>query len=115
MRRGNARVMTEIVGWAAASVLLVTMIRQVWSQWTSGAVGGVSRWLFVGQIAASVGFTAYSLLLDNLVFALTNGLLTINAITGLLIDRRNRRRQAERKASPVGETAGHRDGIPGTP
>ena len=82
----------------AALVLLFTMIRQVWSQWVSGAVGGVSRWLFIGQVAASVGFTVYSVLLDNIVFALTNGLLTINAVTGLLIDRRNRRHQAERKA-----------------
>lgn len=90
--------LTEAVGWTAAVVLLVTMVRQVWSQWITGAVGGVSHWLFVGQVAASIGFTAYSLLLGNLVFAFTNGLLTLNAIAGLLIDRRNRRRQAERKA-----------------
>ncbi|TDU28285.1 uncharacterized protein with PQ loop repeat [Panacagrimonas perspica] len=90
--------LTEAIGWTAALLLLVTMIRQVWSQWVSGAVGGVSRWLFIGQVAASAGFTVYSVLLDNVVFALTNGLLTINAITGLLIDRRNRRHQAERKA-----------------
>ena len=90
--------LTEAIGWTAALLLLVTMIRQVWSQWVSGAVGGVSRWLFIGQVAASAGFTVYSVLLDNVVFALTNGLLTINAITGLLIDRRNRRDQAERKA-----------------
>ena len=89
----------EAVGWTAAVVLLVTMVRQVWSQWITGAVGGVSHWLFVGQVVASVGFTAYSLLLGNLVFAITNGLLMINAIAGLLIDRRNRRRQAERKAA----------------
>jgi len=90
--------LTEAIGWTAALLLLVTMIRQVWSQWISGAVGGVSRWLFIGQVAASVGFTTYSVLLGNVVFALTNGLLTINAIAGLLIDRRNRRHQAERKA-----------------
>lgn len=85
--------MTEAVGWTAALLLLATMVRQVWSQWSSGAVGGVSQWLFVGQVAASVGFTAYSLMLGNLVFAFTNALLTLNAIAGLLIDRRNRRRQ----------------------
>ena len=38
----------------SALLLLVTMVRQVWSQWSSGAVGGISRWLFVGQVAASV-------------------------------------------------------------
>ena len=89
--------LTEAVGWTAAILLLVTRVRQVWSQWNSGSVAGISRWLFVGQVAASVGFTAYSLMLGNFVFAFTNGLLTINAIAGLLIDRRNRRRQAERK------------------
>lgn len=86
--------MTEAVGWAAALILLITMVRQVWTQWSSGAVGGVSRWLFIGQVAASLGFTAYSLLLGNLVFAFTNALLAINAIAGLLIDRRNRKRKA---------------------
>lgn len=94
--------LTEAIGWSAALLLLVTMVRQVWSQWISGAVGGVSRWLFIGQVAASVGFTVYSVLLDNIVFALTNGLLTVNAIAGLLIDRRNRRHQAERKAQRSG-------------
>lgn len=88
--------LTEAVGWTAAVLLLVTMVRQVWSQWSTGAVGGVSRWLFVGQVAASVGFTVYSLMLGNVVFAITNGLLTINAVAGLCIDRRNRRLKAAR-------------------
>ncbi len=88
--------LTEAVGWTAAVLLLVTMVRQVWSQWSTGAVGGVSRWLFVGQVAASVGFTVYSLMLGNVVFAITNGLLTINAVAGLFIDRRNRRLKAAR-------------------
>jgi MtN3 and saliva related transmembrane protein len=88
-----ARLMlTQIVGWTAALLLLVTMVRQVWSQWSSGAVGGVSRWLFVGQCAASAAFTWYSVLVDNLVFVVTNALMLVNAITGLCIDRRNRRR-----------------------
>ncbi|MGH8517542.1 MAG: hypothetical protein ACREUE_08785 [Panacagrimonas sp.] len=92
-------VLTEVVGWAAALVLLATMARQVWSQWRSGSVAGVSRWLFIGQIAASLGFTAYSALVGNLVFVFTNTLLTLNAITGLCIDRRNRRlAQQERSA-----------------
>lgn len=88
--------LTDAVGWTAALLLLVTMVRQVWSQWSSGAVGGISRWLFVGQVAASVGFTVYSLMLGNAVFAITNGLLTINAVAGLCIDRRNRRLKAAR-------------------
>jgi hypothetical protein len=99
-------VLTQAVGWAAAAVLLVTMARQVWSQWQSGAVGGVSRWLFVGQVLASLGFTAYSALVGDAVFVFTNSLLTINAIAGLCIDRRNRRLQdARKKNAPSGAAA----------
>lgn len=85
--------LTQAVGWIAALLLLLTMMRQVWSQWTSGAVGGVSRWLFVGQCAASAAFTWYSVLVDNAVFVATNAMMLVNALVGLLIDRRNRHRQ----------------------
>ena len=88
--------MTEAVGWVAAIILLLTMTRQVWAQYRSGAVAGVSRWLFVGQIAASTGFTLYSALLGSAVFVFTNGLMLVNAFVGLWIDRRNRRMAAER-------------------
>jgi len=98
---------TEAIGWAAALILLVTMVRQVWSLWVSGAVGGVSRWLFVGQVAAALGFTLYSVLVGNLVFTLTNSLMTVNAVAGLYIDRRNRRRQhAQGAAQPAEAGAG---------
>ncbi|MGQ0618515.1 MAG: hypothetical protein ACT4QA_01140 [Panacagrimonas sp.] len=86
--------LTEAVGWSAAIVLLITMARQVWSQWNSGAVGGISQWLFVGQVAASGGFTVYSVLLGSTVFIVTNALMLLNALAGLWIDRRNRRRKA---------------------
>ena len=36
---------------------------------TTETSAGVSVWLFVGQLAASVGFTIYSVLLRNWVFA----------------------------------------------
>lgn len=91
--------LTEAVGWTAALLLLATMVRQVWSQWASGAVGGISHWLFIGQVAASVAFTVYSMLVGNLVFVFTNSLLTINAVVGLCIDRRNRRRQSQGDAA----------------
>lgn len=90
--------LTEAVGWTAALLLLATMGRQVWSQWRSGQVAGVSSWLFVGQIAASLGFTVYSALLGNAVFVFTNVLMLLNAVLGLLIDRRNRRRAAHNGA-----------------
>jgi MtN3 and saliva related transmembrane protein len=43
----------------------------------------VSRWLFVGQLATSLGFTIYSALLGNVVFVVTNGLMVLNALAGL--------------------------------
>ncbi|MGQ0699851.1 MAG: hypothetical protein ACT4PZ_16610 [Panacagrimonas sp.] len=86
--------LTEAVGWTAALILLATMARQVWSLWTSGAVGGVSRWLFVGQVVASAGFTLYSAMIGSTVFVFTNGLMLLNALLGLWIDRRNRKAEA---------------------
>lgn len=91
--------LTEVVGWFAALTLLATMGRQVWTQWHSGLVAGVSSWLFVGQVAASLGFTVYSALLGNAVFVFTNTLLLLNALLGLWIDRRNRHRAAARSAA----------------
>src|SRR3546814_13719447 len=61
---------------------------------------GVSRWLFVGQIAASCGFIAYSWLLDNLVFIVTNSLILLTAVVGevgLLVRRRGMSRSEERR------------------
>lgn len=86
--------LAEAIGWAASVVLLATMMRQVWSQWRNGTAAGVSSWLFVGQVAASTGFTVYSLLLGNAVFIVTNGLMLVNAVIGLWLDRRNRRRSS---------------------
>lgn len=81
----------EVLGWLASIVLLATMVRQVHTQWRDRSAKGVSHWLFVGQIAASAMFTAYSLLLHNMVFVVTNALLLVNAVLGLYIDRRNRK------------------------
>ncbi len=82
---------TEAVGCSASVILLATMMRQVWTQWNDHKAGGVSRWLFVGQIGASIGFTIYSVLVGNLAFVITNALMLLNAFAGLYIDRRNRR------------------------
>lgn len=84
--------MTEVIGWLAATVLLATVVRQVYSQWRSGSAQGVSKWLFVGQIAASTGFVVYSWLVGNWVFVSTNVLMLITAIVGQVIYLRNRQR-----------------------
>jgi MtN3 and saliva related transmembrane protein len=83
----------EMIGWLSAVVLLTTLGRQVYTQWKSRSVQGVSRWLFVGQLCASVGFVTYSWLLHNWVFVVTNALILTTAIFGEWIYLHNRRRQ----------------------
>lgn len=75
--------MQEAVGWAASSILVATIAYQVLRQWRAGTSKGVSQWLFVGQIAASAGFVAYSVMVGNAVFMVTNGLLLLSAVVGL--------------------------------
>jgi MtN3 and saliva related transmembrane protein len=77
--------MTELLGWTSSLILLATLIKQVYKQWQEGATEGISKWLFVGQLAASVGFTIYSVLTRNWVFVFTNAALTVNNIIGVFI------------------------------
>jgi len=77
--------MTEIIGWASSLILLATLIKQVYKQWSEGTSEGISKWLFVGQVAASIGFTIYSYLVGSWVFMVTNGLLTINNVVGICL------------------------------
>ncbi len=86
--------LTEVIGWLAAGILLATVVRQVYTQWRSGSAKGVSKWLFVGQIAASVLFVIYSWLVGNWVFVSTNVLMLITAVIGQAIYLRNRQRAA---------------------
>jgi len=86
----------DLLGWAASLILLTTLGRQVWVQWREKSTAGVSSWLFVGQLTASVGFIGYSLLVDNAVFVFTNSMIALTAIVGQLIFRRNVRRQDAR-------------------
>ena len=77
--------MTDAIGWAASAILLATIVSQIRRQWREGTSKGVSRWLFIGQIAASAGFTVYSVLVQNYVFIVTNALMLLSAIGGLAI------------------------------
>jgi MtN3 and saliva related transmembrane protein len=86
--------MTEAIGWASSFILVLTIAKQVYKQWREGSSEGVSRWLFVGQMAASLGFTVYSWLVNNWVFVVTNSLMLLNGLLGLLIVLRHRRREA---------------------
>ena len=93
-----------LIGWGAALILLATLTRQVYSQWKSGASQGVSKWLFTGQVAASLGFIAYSWLLRNWVFVITNGLILLTAAVGecvyLINARRKRHAPTESRPTP---------------
>lgn len=85
--------MTEAVGWASSCILVMTIAKQVYKQWKEGASEGVSRWLFIGQMAASLGFTLYSWLVGNWVFVVTNAVMLLNGLAGLLIVLHHRRRE----------------------
>ncbi|HEY2782232.1 MAG TPA: hypothetical protein VGI90_15735 [Steroidobacteraceae bacterium] len=81
----------EAIGWMSTALLLATLMRQVYTQWKSRATSGVSKWLFIGQIAASAGFIAYSLLLHNFVFVASNAAILVVAIIGESLYMHNRR------------------------
>jgi uncharacterized protein with PQ loop repeat len=81
----------ELIGWASSVILLLTLIRQVHTQWRTGATAGLSKWLFVGQITASTGYTIYSFLLHNWVYVSSNIAILLTAFIGEGIYIRNRR------------------------
>lgn len=90
---------TEAVGWVATGILIATVGRQAWTQAKSRSTAGLSRWLFVGQLAASTGFTIYSFLLGNVVFVVSNLFLLAIAAIGQVLYLRNRRREASQSAN----------------
>lgn len=93
--------MIEFIGWASSMLLLLTLARQVYKQWQEGSAEGISKWFFAGQVLSSVGFTAYSYLVGNWVFTITNGLLLLNNFIGLGIYLyfRNRNRNEEKSGA----------------
>jgi uncharacterized protein with PQ loop repeat len=91
--------MTQIVSWASSIILLLTIIKQIHKQWSEGDSKGVSKWLFIGQFAASAGFVVYSVMVRNWVFIATNALMALSAIVGLGIVFRQHRSSANREAS----------------
>jgi uncharacterized protein with PQ loop repeat len=81
----------DLIGWASSVILLATISRQVYTQWRTRATEGVSRWLFIGQLTASCGYTVYSILLHNWVFMASNIALLCTALVGQALLIRNRR------------------------
>ncbi len=86
--------MTELLGWGSSIILLATLIRQVYTQWATRATAGVSKWLFIGQCTASVGYTVYSVRLHNWVYVCSNVAILLTAIVGEGLYLHNRRRAA---------------------
>ena len=82
----------DLLGWAATLVLIATLWRQIWKQWRAEHAEGVSGWLFIGQMTASILFILYSVLLQSWVFVVTNSLILITAIAGFCMARVKRRR-----------------------
>ena len=85
--------MTEAIGWVSSLILILTIGKQVFKQWNEGSSEGVSKWLFIGQMAASAGFTVYSWLIKNWVFVVTNLVMLLSAIVGLGMVFYHRRRE----------------------
>lgn len=90
--------MTEIIGWTSSIILLATLSKQVYKQWKEGTGEGVSKWLFVGQVFSSIGFTVYSYLGGNMVFTVTNAVLLVNNFIGLGITMYYRKKTGKGKS-----------------
>jgi uncharacterized protein with PQ loop repeat len=106
--------MQEAIGWISSFILVLTIGKQVFKQWKEGSSENVSKWLFIGQLAASLGFTIYSWLVANWVFVVTNAIMLLNGLAGLFIvlhhRRRERREQGtkERQDEAAGELSAGR-------
>lgn len=91
--------LTDAIGWFSTAVLLLTIGRQVWTQWRTRSSQGVSKWLFIGQLVASSGFVVYSFLVGNWVFVVSNVMMLIIALVGQALYLQNKRR-ARRSGNP---------------
>ncbi len=94
----SASLATDVIGWISTGVLVATVGRQAFSQWKEKSTKGQSKWLFIGQLAASTGFVVYSWQLDNLVFVVSNVFLLVIAAIGQFLYLRNRKREGKSAA-----------------
>jgi MtN3 and saliva related transmembrane protein len=90
--------MNDVIGWLSSAILVMTLAKQIATQWREGTSEGVSPWLFLGQIAASAGFILYSWRMKSWVFVVTNVLLVLNSLVGYALVIRQRRRGAHGKS-----------------
>jgi len=71
------------MGWISSLVLVATLSRQLYTQWKARSVEAVSKWLYVGQFVAEIGFIIYSWSVRNWIFVFTNVILLLENILGL--------------------------------
>ena len=83
----------DFVGWSASAILIATLAWQIHIQSRDPNARGVSRWLFAGQMLASVGFIVYSWMLDNWVFIVTNVVILLTAVVGQVVVWRKKKRK----------------------
>lgn len=76
---------THLFGYAASIILLATLATQIRKQWEKGSTEGVSRWLFIGQLLASIGFTIHSAIIGSTLFVVVNALLAVSAVIGMVL------------------------------
>jgi MtN3 and saliva related transmembrane protein len=103
--------MNEVVGWLSSLILILTISTQLRKQWRSRNSHGVSKWLYIGQIAASLGFVYYSAASRNWVFVVTNALLGLEAMFGLglvYVQRRAARRQQKPEPASLADSSSAR-------
>ena len=81
----------DLIGWLASAILILTLSRQIYTQAKDSSAKGVSRWLFAGQIASSLGFVIYSWMLENWVFIITNSVILLTAVVGQVVIARKRK------------------------
>jgi uncharacterized protein with PQ loop repeat len=93
--------MVDAIGWASSFVLLATLAKQMHTQWRARSSEGVSKWLFVGQSSASLGFTVYSWLVHSWVFIVTNALLLVAGMVGFVITLHFRRAGSPSAPAPA--------------
>lgn len=95
----------QVIGFAASLVLLASLVGQIWKQWSSGRSEGVSPWLFAGQALANVGMLAYSVMLRDTVFIVTNTATLATSLLGLAVQRHHARRKAAQEAERTSPAA----------
>ena len=97
--------MVDVLGWLSSLVLFATIVTQIRKQWRERSAQGVSRWLFIGQTAASLGFTLYSVLVHNWVFSVTNALMFASAVLGWVMTEHFRRTHPSTRAAGPAQAA----------